>query len=382
MIKLLYICIGVYLSITFIIFGVDYYHYLLERYGRFHIGRFRDEEDWEKRVIKKYVKWLKKEPTVKLTDNNRYIILDMMTKKYRNSTVQSWQKGALLLGLQKYGSKYKKEIQKCINMLIDENGEFINTPTNIDCGFLAYAILKNSESLDVEPAMTFASNLIINNMGTDGMIHYTNDKESTECYVDTIGLAIPFLVAYAETYHAPEIKKIALKQLKLFTQYGLDKGSLLPNHAFDSRSKLPLGVFGWGRGCAWYVIGLMDSYLELKEDNECEWIRKQIQIIAEEYRKYQREDGGFGYIFQMRYGYDSSATAVMAYFYKKCYDIFEKEIYYDIYIKCLKKLMEVTKINGALDWCQGDTKAIGTFSQTFGIMPFAQGMMIRSFEEK
>ena len=60
MIKLLYICIGVYLSITFIIFGVDYYHYLLERYGRFHIGRFRGEDDWKKRVIKKSVKWLKK----------------------------------------------------------------------------------------------------------------------------------------------------------------------------------------------------------------------------------------------------------------------------------------------------------------------------------
>lgn len=381
MTRLLYICIDIYLKVTLIIFAVDFYHYLLERYSRFHIGRFKNEDEWKQRVIKKSVKWLKKEPTVKFTDNNRYIILDMLTKKYRNSTVQSWQKGALLLGLQKYGSKYEKEIQQCINKLINKKGEFIDPPTNVDCGFLSYAILKNSNPLDVEPAMTYSLNLIMNNIGKDGMICYINDKESTERYVDTIGLVIPFLFAYAEAYHIPEIKKSALVQLKLFTEYGLDKVSLLPNHAFDSRSKLPLGVLGWGRGCAWYVIGLLDSYLELKEDENCEWIRQQIRIIAEEYKKYQRKDGGFGYIFQMRYGYDSSATSVMAYFYKKCYDIFGNKTYYDIYISCLKKLKEVTKINGALDWCQGDTKGIGIFSQTFGTMPFAQGIMIRSFEE-
>lgn len=48
----------------------------------------------------------------------------------------------------------------------------------------------------------------------------------------------------------------------------------------------------------------------------------------------------------------------------------------------MAKLRSVTRITGALDWCQGDTKGIGIFAKKFGVMPFAQGFLIRSFERK
>lgn len=47
--------------------------------------------------------------------------------------------------------------------------------------------------------------------------------------------------------------------------------------------------------------------------------------------------------------------------------------------RCLDKLRSVTRITGAIDWCQGDTKGIGIFAQTYDIMPFAQGLTLRSF---
>ena len=84
----------------------------------------------------------------------------------------------------------------------------------------------------------------------------------------------------------------------------------------------------------------------------------------------------------MQNGYDSSATVVMAYFYKRCFEIFKDEEYMDISKKCLRKLKSVTRITGAIDWCQGDTKGIGVFAQTFDIMPFAQGFCMRSFMEE
>ena len=39
--------------------------------------------------------------------------------------------------------------------------------------------------------------------------------------------------------------------------------------------------------------------------------------------------------------------------------------------------MKVTRINGVLDECQGDTKDIGIFSMQYTAMPFAQGISLR-----
>lgn len=369
--------VGIYILVTIILFGIDFYFYLVNRYCRFHIGRWSNQKKWEDAIEKKAIRWIKKTPTVKITDNTRYILLDMIEGKYKSHSIQSWQKGALILGLED-----KKIINDVINRLIDTNGNFIRNPVAIDSGLLSYAILKNSELNEVKPAMDYVVNLILNNIGDDGMIIYTNDINSDERYVDTIGLTCPFLACYGKIYHNPEISKIAVNQLKLFSEYGLEKKSLLPNHAFSSQTKLPLGVYGWGRGVAWYVIGLIDTYFEIENNEDKTWILNQIHKVADKYKVYQRQDGGFGYIIQMKNGYDSSVTAVMSYFYLKCYQLFNIEEYKLIYEKCLKKIITVTRITGAIDWCQGDTKGIGVFAQTYDIMPFAQGFCLRTLKER
>ena len=134
------------------------------------------------------------------------------------------------------------------------------------------------------------------------------------------------------------------------------------------------------RGAGWYVLGLIDTYKELPDCDDKIWIKNQIKRIADSYHTFQRTDGGFGYIMQMQYGYDSSATAVMAYFYRECSRIFNDNRYQEIANRCMDKLRSVTRITGAIDWCQGDTKGIGVFAQTYGIMPFAQGMVLRSLD--
>lgn len=366
-----------------ILFGIDFYFFIVNRYCRFHIGRWNNDKQWENTVIKKGLSWVKKTPTVKKTDNSRYVLFDMIHGEYRSQTIQSWQKGALILGLQNINDKKSKEsIETALNHLIDSTGNFKNNPVAVDCGLLSYAILKNSNPEKVKPAMDYAKNIIMNNIGKDEMIAYVNNPNSDERYVDTIGLTCPFLAYYGKVYNQPQIAKEAVKQLKLFSQYGLEQKSLLPNHAFSTQSKLPLGVYGWGRGVAWYIIGLIDSYFEIECEEDKKWLTEQIKAVADKYKIYQREDGGFGYIFQMQNGYDSSATAVMAYFYKRCFEIFKDEEYMGISKKCLRKLKSVTRITGAIDWCQGDTKGIGIFAQTFDIMPFAQGFCMRSFMEE
>lgn len=152
------VLLGIIAAVALAIWGVDYYHYLTNRYCRYHIGKWPDTKAWQQAVICRAIRWTVKTPTVKFTDNNRYLLIDMLQGRYRNNTIQSWQTASLLLGLEHIGtSQCKDAIQKAIDRLLDENGMFRTKPTNIDCGMLAYSLLKSSNSERIRPAMDFAA---------------------------------------------------------------------------------------------------------------------------------------------------------------------------------------------------------------------------------
>ena len=374
------IIVFIFLILSIIIFGVDFYFYMLNRYCRYHIGRWNNYDEWLSNVKNISIKWTRKTPVVKMTDNNRLMVIDMINGKYKNNNIQSWQLGGLLLGLCECNDKEAKEaINKLIIKLIDKDGNWVTKPTNVDCGLLSYAILKNSKDYKkIKPAMDYSIGIIEKNICEDGMIAYTSDKNVDERYVDTLGFVCPFLQLYYNIYEEEKFSKISLEQINQYNKYGLLHDTYLPNHAYNPKNKLPLGVYGWGRGVAWYVIGLIDTYIEIKDSDEKLILKQNIKNVADSYINYQREDGGFGSILQNERTYDSSATAVLAYFYSRCYEIFENPKYLEVSNKCLQKIKSVTRITGKVDWCQGDTKGIGVHSQTFDIMPFAQGFTLRA----
>lgn len=374
------IIVFIFLILSIIIFGVDFYFYMLNRYCRYHIGRWNNYDEWLSNVKNISIKWTRKTPVVKMTDNNRLMVIDMINGKYKNNNIQSWQLGGLLLGLCECNDKEAKEaINKLIVKLIDKDGNWVTKPTNVDCGLLSYAILKNSKDYKkIKPAMDYSIGIIEKNICEDGMIAYTSDKNVDERYVDTLGFVCPFLQLYSNIYAEEKFSKISLEQINQYNKYGLLHDTYLPNHAYNPKNKLPLGVYGWGRGVAWYVIGLIDTYIEIKDSDEKLILKQNIKNVADSYINYQREDGGFGSILQNERTYDSSATAVLAYFYSRCYEIFENPKYLEVSNKCLQKIKSVTRITGKVDWCQGDTKGIGVHSQTFDIMPFAQGFTLRA----
>lgn len=374
------IIVFIFLILSIIIFGVDFYFYMLNRYCRYHIGRWNNYDEWLSNVKNISIKWTRKTPVVKMTDNNRLMVIDMINGKYKHNNIQSWQLGGLLLGLCECNDKEAKEaINKLIIKLIDKDGNWVTKPTNVDCGLLSYAILKNSKDYKkIKPAMDYSIGIIEKNICEDGMIAYTSDKNVDERYVDTLGFVCPFLQLYSNIYAEEKFSKISLEQINQYNKYGLLYDTYLPNHAYNPKNKLPLGVYGWGRGVAWYVIGLIDTYIEMKDSDEKLMLKENIKNVADSYINYQREDGGFGSILQNERTYDSSATAVLAYFYSQCYVIFGDKKYLNISNKCLQKLKSVTRITGKVDWCQGDTKGIGVHSQTFDIMPFAQGFTLRA----
>ena len=360
-------------------YAVDFIYFLHNRYCRFHIGCW-DENTWEKAIKHVAMKWLHRTPTVKITDNSRYMLIDIIQGKYRSSTIQSWQKAALLLAMsQSHDTNQIEAARSTANAYINNNGEWKVFPIAVDCGMLSYAILELARDKDnVKPAMDYSLKLIEKNVNRWGMISYTGGIDNYDMYVDTIGLAVPFLFAYSRYYRCSKYERIGLENIRLFRKWGLLKETNLPNHAFNVESKLPLGVYGWGRGVGWYIIGLVDSYRMAQEQQSKDSLIVWIQEAAQAYLNFQREDGGFGSILQSSKTYDSSATAVLAWFYAYCSKLFDNEQYLRIANKCLKKLLTCTRINGAIDLCQGDTKGIGIFAQTYDIMPFAQGMTLRA----
>jgi unsaturated rhamnogalacturonyl hydrolase len=373
------IILTVMLLCCLVIFGVDFAFYLKSRYCRFHIGRW-EYTKWQSAVEKKAHNWLNHTPTVKITDNSRYILLDFLQGKYRSKTIQSWQKAALILGLlESDNSKTRSAARDAALDLLDKHGYWKNPPVAVDCGMLSYAILKATDDPQaVKPAMDFTRSIIEENINEAGMISYTGGKHNPVMYVDTLGLTCAFLALYAKVYGISSCAETAFRQLQLYHEYGLLEGTALPNHAFHIGSKFPLGVYGWGRGVAWYVIGLVDSFYELESEEYRNKILQWIAEAADSYAIFQHPDGGFGSILQRNNSYDSSATAVMAWFYAHCDILFKNTSYKQISANCLAKLLKKTRITGAIDQCQGDTKDIGIFAQTYDIMPFAQGMALRA----
>lgn len=367
--------LSIVLFIPYIVDGINLLKCAFKRRG---IGQWNTYSEWSDAVEKINEKWILNTPTVKKTDNNRLIIIDMLKHDYKNNTIQSWQKGL------SYLAHIENSDKDYIHYFLDSDGNWINEPTEIDYAILAFAILKSALDKEfIKNAMDFMYNLIVNKIGDDNTVMYRNSCPNYR-FVDTVGFITPFLAYYGITYNKKDAIDLSLNQLSAYYKYGFDIHSGLPVHVYDIKTFNHLGIYGWGRGAGWYLLGLIDTYLILKDDQ----LKSIISSLANQYLIYQNENGSFSPIMQLKDGSDSSITSIMAYYYSVCADIFENKLYYDCSKKCLEYLKSVTRKNGEIDYSQGDTKGIGYYSITYDIMPFTQGMTcrainsIRSIEKK
>lgn len=349
---------------------------------RFHIGHWQSQEEWQQAVKKIAYKWLKKTPVVKKTDRNSYLLLDWIKGSNRSNTIQSWQQAGLILGIHCMDEpKSREAIAAWKEKTFDENGMWKEPVAKVDFAMLAYAALKTERDPNrIRAAMDWTVRMLEENLCGDGMISYSQGKDSQIRFVDTLGMICPFLALYGETYRDERSVQMAYYQIKRYRELGRYPGTQLLCHAVNAEENLPLGVFGWGRGTVWYLIALTDTYPELREGMLKQNVKTWMAEAAEAYREFQKEDGGFFTILQGGGQYDSSVTAGMAFFYRRAAQILEKAEYAAVADKCIARLMKVTMRNGAVDQCQGDTHGIGIFSQVYDVMPFVQGLVLRAIK--
>lgn len=360
-----------------LILAIDFFPDFWIWQSRIKIGRYTNQKEWQKKILEKSLSWLNVMPKTKIKDENKFIVLDILKNKYTNKTLQSWQEASLLLGLNEAyqkneNPKIKYEILKFVNSKIDKQGNWIVEPKEVDTALLAFAI-SEIPFLDreIKPALDFIYNLIVSKIGKDTTVMYRNTTHNYR-YVDTIGFICPFLTKYGIEFQKEEAIHLAVSQIKNFEKYGMLENKI-SCHAYEVNTKNPLGIFGWGRGLAWFIIGTLETFKILPEKHlEKKYLQNLLQLIAETLIKFQRKDGSFAWnLLDEHSRSDSSATAVFAWFFKEMNLKNEAQ-------KSLQYLQSVTQRSGAIDFSQGDTKAIGVYSQNFDILPFTQGFVLKT----
>lgn len=336
---------------------VDFCHNFNIWQRRIHIGRWENRSDWENAVRNRAAKWLKNPPVVSKNGNDRYILSDIIRGNYKNDTIQSWQQAGLLLGLGK------------------SNG---NIPENchIDVALLGYAILSNHPSPhNIKPEIDAIYNKISKTKGNNDTIPYRASRPEIR-FVDTIGLVCPFLVKYGLTYNAPEAIELAEKQILEYSSF-IHSETKTPPHAYNLTYNVPLGVYDWGRGVGWYILGIVECYSNLPDCNFKQFLKNQIIQLSQNLLKYQLDSGGFAAsIFDKTSFAESSSSVLCGILLNKCYEITKEPVYHRATDNVIAQLMKHTQRNGAVDMCQGDTHGIGNYSAKFGYMPFVQGLAL------
>ncbi|CAG9613759.1 hypothetical protein BACCIP111899_02978 [Bacillus rhizoplanae] len=354
---------------------------------RIHMGRYEDKFLWNKSIIKKGSRWLLNTPKIKVTDNTRLVVIDMLKGNYTNSAIQHWQEASLVLGLSEYlkyndDKEVENEVIKFLDSKFDSNGQWFEKPKYVDGAILAYSIMK-LDFIDVyryKKALDYTWEMIKDHIGEDGTVEYRKFMKSYR-YVDTIGFICPFLVCYGTRYNKNECVDLAVKQIKEYEKNGMLGKYYIPCHVYKLENKVPLGLYGWGRGLGWFAIGLIDAWNELPQDSKYKFVLEEcVKRFAKATISFQQDNGSWNWtVTRSESRADSSATATLGWFMlsaakieeisKECLDSTDRAISY---------LMKVTRKDGAVDFSQGDTKDIGVYSMLFNILPFTQGFCIRS----
>lgn len=145
------------------------------------------------------------------------------------------------------------------------------------CGMVALFLYERTQELKYK---TYADSLwqFLIQRETEYGLPY-RDIDANHILVDTIGMAIPFIIEYAERFQ--KSAQLAYRCIEKFIKYGTDIETGLPVFSFlTTYPHLKCGMSNWGRGCSWFVIGL--SYVDKTKLNKysCDALQKMEKMLV------------------------------------------------------------------------------------------------------
>lgn len=369
------------LLIIIVIFGYEFWMQFFTWLSRIKIGQLTDDE-WRTKIRKVLSKWMVKgAPEVLLNDNRKINFVKKINDYGKITSVTYWQDASLLKAANGMEENVEAEVNALTNRYITDDGEWRVLPKRMDNAMLCYELLSSKyiNKDRIKPAMENSAYMLKLSAEKSKTIPY-NEILPDYRLVDTVGMACPFLIKYAIEYREEEYISLAMNQIREYRKHGVDENSKLPFHGFRNDSYELLGVCGWGRGCAWWAIGLIDSLKTLLDADghnkeKAELLKLSIEFL-DSMKKYIHDDGTVDRIVVSYSIQDSSACAMLAYCYAYMGDLLENDEYKSLAKKMREKLKTVTRRSGVVDFCQGDTHGIGFYSERLCVVPAAQGFAI------
>ena len=329
------------------------------------VGEWNHQQEWATAVCTCAQKWSRKMPTVPLKDEERLIIIDIVRKQYKHSSLQGWQYAQLISGLIANNKK------------IDKLNEESFSISEIDDGYAIFHAWK-AQVINEDIALRLTEKYLeVVNKHTkeNGLIEY-REGFGDVYIVDTIAFVCPILVRYGVVTGNPEYVDLAIKQIKNYYENAYIEKYGLYAHGYNAMTNTPCESIGWGRGTGWYLLGILYCYQELSEIDEKKWLDDRMIEAAKNILRYQRTDGGWSTQLVSNWNYDSSATAMFGTFLFHLYSITHNIAYLKAGQKALVKLMSSTRRDGAIEYCEGACHGLGKYSNNYGISPFTQGMVL------
>lgn len=386
--KIISILVIIILLIVLVVIGYDFLPDLLNWIGRIKIGRVTDNKEWLENCRSVILKWASKgAPKVPKNENQKMKLINQIKNSKTVSPICYWQDAAVLKALnEKIGDVAKESVEDLLDRYIDENsGNWSIKPEKVDAAIFSYEMLANKliDNNFIEPAMNTVANMLKANYDKFGYIPYNNSIAKI-CFVDTIGMVCPFLIKYAVVYQKQEYINFAIRQIGQYFKLGFDEKTKLPYHCFDAETEARLGICGWGRGCGWWTVGIVESLKEIMNldgfNKEKALLLKLSVSFLDDFEKYICENGAVNRMVLNSSLPDSSAAAMMAYCYAYMFTLTNKKNYYDNAEKILSYLKTATRKDGVIDYSQGDTMGIGYYSPNFSVVPAAQGFAVAAAE--
>jgi unsaturated rhamnogalacturonyl hydrolase len=340
-----------------------------------HMGIFESREQWIKAMEATAVRQYEHPSAVGNLHFPR--LVDQFDHKHMNY-FYAWQTAGLILGLEQCMTP--EAAAKVIgrrNNLTDLVGN------EIDSAILAYA-LERAPTANIQQREQIVARVLTNVQSAmdknTGTLMFRKALPSVR-FVDTIGLAVPFVATIGNQQHDGALTQLAFRQLKEIEEHAfVDRFGYIPFHGFDLRSSTPLGAYGWGRGTGWYALGLIDTLPEVDDEKKAE-LSAAVVRLAIAVCKFQRNDGSWGSILNDANSHsDTSATALLLYFLKRACSLgVLNSGDYIRYIEAAERyLMANTRSDGVVTNSEEDAIGMGAYSSEYSPMPFTQGLTLRA----
>lgn len=221
----------------------------------------------------------------------------------------------------------------------------------------------------VELLAAYGLNYPVDEMGS---FPYRAAQGTGQVFVDSIGLACPFLYRYGVVGKRTDAMELAVKQIVNFLAYGMDGVTGLPYHGYCMKTTLKYGIIGWGRGVGWLLRGMAGC---MGTEYGAGRLGDSFISLVDAALAYQHRDGYFSWQLQAMDGpVDTSATGMICQALRQGMELgVLREARYESALQTGKGAIRKSVRDGHVYDCSGECEGLGQYPQRYGAYPWSLG---------